>query len=308
VIAAHHRLRNRSQHTTAVLLITSLLTASCTTAARRDAPPAPGGPAGAPAGASEERPASAAGGFASATGVTRSDWRRHFEAHGAEGTFVLYDVARGTVSRHDTERAARRFLPASTFKIFSALAALDAGVVGVDDVLPWDRVVRDNEAWDQDQSMRDAFQRSTVWLFQELVRRVGAERMQALLSRERYGNADMSGGVDRFWLDGGLRISADEQVAFLERLHARALGFTPAAMDTVAGLLVMDRGAGWVLRGKTGWTRADGDLGWLVGWAERDGRTWFYALNLTARGRDFQMFPARAGIARAILREAGAVP
>ena len=36
------------------------------------------------------------------------------------------------------------------------------------------------------------------------------------LTRIQYGNADPSGGVDRFWLDGALRISAMEQVDFRE--------------------------------------------------------------------------------------------
>ena len=41
-----------------------------------------------------------------------------------------------------------------------------------------------------------------------------------------YGNADTSGGVtgERRCVDGSLRISANEQVAFLKRLHENCLG------------------------------------------------------------------------------------
>jgi beta-lactamase class D len=247
--------------------------------------------------------------FAAAGQELRPEWNRHFDDVRATGVFVLYDVAAGTVRRSDAKRASLRFLPASTFKVFSSMAALDAGVIdGIDDVVAWDGVIRNNAAWDQDQRMREAFQRSAVWFYQELVRRVGPDRMLELLRREGYGNQDISGGIDQFWLSGGLRISADEQVAFLERLHDRTLGFSPTAMDAVSDLLLMQRGDDWVLRGKTGWARADGQLGWIVGWVERDGRTWIYALNLHSDDPRFPMFEARQAVLRGVLRDAGVLP
>ena len=45
------------------------------------------------------------------------------------------------------------------------------------------------------------------------------------LTRIQYGNADPSGSVDRFWLDGALRISAMEQVDFLRKLYRNELPF-----------------------------------------------------------------------------------
>ena len=48
---------------------------------------------------------------------------------------------------------------------------------------------------------------SVVWYYQELARRVGPERMQKWVTAFRYGNEDISGGIDRFWLESALRIS-----------------------------------------------------------------------------------------------------
>ena len=50
-------------------------------------------------------------------------------------------------------------------------------------------------------------------------------REKEYLTRIQYGNADLSGGVDRFWLDGALRISAMEQVDFLRKLYRNELPF-----------------------------------------------------------------------------------
>ena len=55
-------------------------------------------------------------------------------------------------------------------------------------------------------------------------REIGEVR-EKYLTRIQYGNADPSGGVDRFWLDGALRISAMEQVDFLRKLYRNELPF-----------------------------------------------------------------------------------
>jgi beta-lactamase class D len=241
----------------------------------------------------------------------RPEWARFFDEWNVVGTFVLHDERTGTTHRYDEARAAQRFIPASTFKIFNSMAALDAGAVrDIDEVIAWDGVVRNNEAWDRDQRMREAFQRSAVWFYQELARRVGEARMRDLLQREGYGNRSTEGGIDQFWLTGGLRISADEQVDFLRRLRRRELGFSPRAMGAVEQILVMERGAdaqgAWVLRGKTGWARSEGSqTGWLVGWLDRGDDAWFYAMNLESDDAAFPMFAARAAIVRGVLAHAG---
>jgi len=48
-----------------------------------------------------------------------------------------------------------------------------------------------------------------------------------------YGNRDIGGGIDRFWLTGDLRISAVEQFEFLRRLAAGTLPFSPRAQENV---------------------------------------------------------------------------
>ena len=55
---------------------------------------------------------------------------------------------------------------------------------------------------------------STVWVYQQFAREIGEVREKEHLTRIQYGNADLSGGVDRFWLDGALRISAMEMGGF----------------------------------------------------------------------------------------------
>jgi len=119
-----------------------------------------------------------------------------------------------------------------------------------------------------------------------------------------YGNADTGAGVDVFWLEGGMRISALEQVAFLRRLKQGDLPFSARTMDTVREIMVTERGPGWTLRAKTGWTaRVNPGVGWWVGWLEQGGQTWFFALNIDMDA--LEQAPARLEIVKAALRGQG---
>jgi beta-lactamase class D len=230
-----------------------------------------------------------------------------------DGTFVLLDAHSGRLTCHNAERAATRFLPASTFKIPNSLIALDSGVAsGTDFPLEWDAqaVPRQPwwpEAWARDQTMRTALPNSVVWYYQELARRIGSQRMQRYLERFDYGNADISGGIDRFWLSGGLRISAEEQVRFLQRFYEGELAVSPQASDAVKPLLVLESTPEYRLSGKTGWAGfgepGGREIGWLVGYLERAGEVYYYATNVDMRGpADAQ---ARMKITKAALALSG---
>lgn len=203
---------------------------------------------------------------------------------GQPGAFVLR-WPDGRLWRHDPQRAAERFSPCSSFKIPNALIGLDSGVLpGPDFVLPWDGQTRRWPGWDQDQDLRGAIHYSVVWYFQELARRVGAERMQVYLSRLDYGNRDISGGIDRFWLGSSLMISADEQVDFLTRLYQEQLPLSQVSQRQVKQMLVLAERDGAVLSGKTGsrLQAGHGTLGWFVGWLERGGQVYVFASRVEA--------------------------
>jgi beta-lactamase class D len=234
---------------------------------------------------------------------------------GVNGTFVLLDPRAGRALRHDPERARRRFLPASTYKIPHTLIALETGVAsGAEFPLVWDSNVASRQpwwpaAWSRNQTLRSALRDSVIWYYQELARRIGSARMQLYVDRFAYGNRDISGGIDQFWLTGALRISAEEQADFLRRFYFGALGVSERATRIAKELLVMEETPTYRLSGKSGWAGL-GDpsapqLGWLVGYLERDGQVWFFATNIDiAKVEDAA---ARLSITKAILRDLGLI-
>ncbi|MGB1015227.1 MAG: penicillin-binding transpeptidase domain-containing protein, partial [Nannocystaceae bacterium] len=144
-----------------------------------------------------------------------------FRDHGFEGAFVLFDPANAIRREVNPEAAGIGHLPASTFKVPNTLIGLETGVIpDVTFSLPWDGKHRSVKPWNRDHDLASAMKYSVVWFYQEVARRIGESRMQQWVDRFAYGNRNIGGGIDEFWLAGELRISAREQVDFLARLSA----------------------------------------------------------------------------------------
>ncbi len=240
----------------------------------------------------------------------RADWSRVFSEAGVSGTAVIYDESGQRWLVHDRARADHAYSPASTFKVFNAMAALDSDAVKDEhEVIRWDGKQRQYQTWNRDHSLASGMKFSVVWFYQEMARRIGAKRMQDLLDKVGYGNHRIGGAVDMFWLDESLRISAIEQIDFLRRLADGTLPFSGRAQETVRRITIVEDASTWILHAKTGWSThgaADGkaDLGWVVGWVERAGRRWFFAVNIDMP--DSADAQKRMQIARKLLESEGA--
>lgn len=206
-----------------------------------------------------------------------------FQEHKVHGTFVLLDAKTGRLSAHNPTRALKRFIPASTFKIPNTIVGLESGAVkSVDEILPYGGKPQPFPEWERDMGLREAIRLSAVPIYQELARRIGLARMDEWVTRLKYGNATIGKTVDRFWLDGPLEISAVEQVQFLIRLAGGQLPVRPETLAAVKEITQVEKTDSFTLHAKTGWCMStDPDVGWWVGWVERNGRvTATFALNI----------------------------
>lgn len=204
------------------------------------------------------------------------EWNEIFKKYGVQnGCFILRDHTHEAVHYFNQERSIRRFSPASTFKIFNSLVALEEGVAQDETLtIPWDSVTRSIPAWNHTMTMLEAFKVSNVPFYQEVARRIGRGPMQHFLDTVQYGNMQMGPAIDSFWLDNSLRISADEQVGFLRKLYFNELPFTERTQRIVRFMMGQEDTLGYKLYYKTGWAaRADtangGDVLWVVGFTER---------------------------------------
>jgi beta-lactamase class D len=159
----------------------------------------------------------------------------------------------------------------------------------------------------------DGISRSTLWYYQELARRIGLERSRLFVERFAYGNTEIGGTVDTYWLHGPLMISPIEQTEFLTRLWRGELPVSQRSRGIVRELMLFDAssaGPAWRLYGKTGTARLDNGRfsTWLVGMVERDDATFAYAMRADMSPETYWMPTARKAKVKAMLQEVGVLP
>jgi len=204
----------------------------------------------------------------------------------------------GSVSECST-----RLAPASTYKIPHALIDFETGVITETTVEKWDGVRHpDQPKWNQDHTVLSSMKPSVLWFFQAMAPKIGAARAHEWLERFHYGNADTGGDIRQYWLNGRLRVSPDEQLAFLEQFYAVALPgvsrehitHLQGAMEQAPGTVENARGVhpldvrwrdGVSLNAKTGATTAGGEsVSWLVGRLTIDQRRLVFVSAVWAQG------------------------
>ncbi|MEC4985766.1 MAG: class D beta-lactamase [Oscillatoria sp. PMC 1068.18] len=237
-----------------------------------------------------------------------TNFKQHFDRLGVNGSILIYDLNQDIFYQHNPQRNSTAFSPASTFKIFNSLVALETNVIKNEvDVLTWDGIERGfnpflKKVWNQDLNLRLAFKYSAVWFYQILARRIGYERMQDFINKVEYGNQNIGNAesIDRFWLDAELQITPEEQINFLRRLYRNDLPFQQRNIEIVKDIMIMEQTPNYVLRAKTGTTST---IGWYVGYLEQNDNVYFFATNIDIVAE--KDIAARIEVTRLSLQELG---
>lgn len=213
--------------------------------------------------------------------VTYEDLEQYFT--GYEGSFVLYDQNEARYRIYNEDKSTERVSPNSTYKIYSALFALEANVITRNSsTLPWDGIEYPFESWNHDHDVASALKNSVNWYFQHLDRNFDLQRIESNLERIRYGNTNVTGGIDSFWIESTLEISPIEQVEILHNFYNNSFGFQKQNVDMIKQALRLEEKDGAQLYGKTGTGSVNGKNvnGWFVGYVEAADNTYFFATNI----------------------------
>ena len=137
------------------------------------------------------------------------------------------------------------------------------------------------------------------------------EKFQDYVTKFSYGNMDLSGdkgqnnGLTHAWVASSLRISAEEQVNFLQKLVERKLPVSAESYDKTKKIMfIQEMGGGWKLYGKTGTgkqldkdgNKTDLQHGWFVGYIEKGNRRIVFASHVADSEKEstFASFRARS--------------
>lgn len=242
--------------------------------------------------------------------IIEKDFSRIFKNR--PGTIVVYDQNSSAYYIYNKKRSNTRFTPFSTFKIPNSIIALETGViVDINKEYLWDTTKYPSEKWwpvqwTNNQNMRTALKYSVVPFHRNIATKIGSGRMQEYLDRFKYGNCDISSGIDNFWLNGSIAISAMEQIEFLKKFYNKKLFISDKTTDSVKAILVREKNGQYHLSAKTGGGNLDNNpnkaLGWYSGYVEKDKAVFFFVTNVEGKGIE-DIMDSRIEITMAVLRE-----
>ncbi|WP_188433244.1 BlaR1 family beta-lactam sensor/signal transducer [Kroppenstedtia guangzhouensis] len=225
---------------------------------------------------------------------------------GFEGSFVLYDLQADQYHIYNENKSTLRVSPDSTYKIFSALFALESNVITSENsTMKWNGIQYPYSAWNQDQDLFTAMKSSVNWYFEDLDKRIQRDDLQAFLKQIGYGNTDLSGGTGPYWLESSLKISPVEQVQLLKAFYTNQFGFKERNVQTVKDTIKLEKKVGKQLSGKTGTGAVNNKNinGWFIGYVETKENTYFFATNI--QNEDNAKGSMAAEITLSILRGKG---
>ena len=183
--------------------------------------------------------------------------------------------------------------PCSTFKIALSLIGFDSKILqdessptwlfqeGYDDFL---------EVWKSPQTPKSWMKYSCIWYSNVLALQLGWEGLRDYLTLLEYGNQDVSGCLQTVWVNSTLQISPRDQALFLQRMLQGELPISDYAVQMTRSIaFVEELPDGWKLFGKTGWGGRSQDLeiGWFIGWIEKESQTFPFAYNI--RGKEIDL-------------------
>lgn len=202
---------------------------------------------------------------------------------GYEGCFVLYDDSADTWQIYNESMARQRVSPDSTYKIYSALFALEQGyITPASSTIQWNGQDYPIPEWNQNQTLTSALQNSVNWYFQALDGRAGFDALEHFYTGIEYGNHNLSGGVSNFWAESSLKISALEQVELLKKMYDNDFDFQTQNIQTVKDAMFLSSSGKDLLYGKTGTGNVNGKYvnGWFIGYVVSENDVYFFATNI----------------------------
>ena len=235
---------------------------------------------------------------ATANAITIQEYSKLFKNYNA--CFILYDLEKHqVVSEYNPKnRCKQRIAPDSTFKIALSLMAFNQGIINQNTVFKWDGEKGVLPEHERDQTPNSWLKYSVLWVSQQITPQLGYARIKHYLAGFDYGNQDFSGdpgeknGLTDAWLSSSLKISAVEQLHFLQAMFSNELPVSNEAIANTKENLYqgkLNNGADYY--GKTGSGRYGRNErltnpsklrdGWFVGFIENGTQRYIFVSNLT---------------------------
>ncbi|MHA4808267.1 penicillin-binding transpeptidase domain-containing protein [Flavitalea flava] len=235
--------------------------------------------------------------------------KSYFDSAGVTGSFGLFDNGQGNFIIYNLPRFRdSAYLPAATFDIPLSLIGIQTGVVKDDSALiTLDSTDITKPGCDRNLTLKQAFQHSCESGFRQLAGRIGKDTLKKWIDSLSYGNKNIDGPVDSFWMNGHLTLSSDEQLGLVKKLYFDQLRFFRRTQGIVRQMMLMESNANYKLSYKTGTgvKKDEHSINWLIGWVEENTHVYFFVLNIETATPAPPANDVQIGILKGILKKLG---
>ncbi len=218
--------------------------------------------------------------------IIQANYENCFEK--INGCIVIYDEMQNEYVVYNEDLGGQEASPCSSFKVISGLIGLEEGVLtSSDSRMNYNGSKYPIDLWNEDLTLKEAFQCSCVWYFKKVMDQVGSEKVTQYINDLKYGNCDLTewkgSGINPtddtngFWLESSLKISPMQQVNVLSNIFEGKADFSTQNIDIMKEIMFTDIINNYNVYGKTG---TGNNNAWFVGFFEDDKKIYYFATRL----------------------------
>lgn len=230
-----------------------------------------------------------------------TSFKKYFDSSHVDGSFSLLNNQTGTITVYNMKLDTERVSPGTSFKILNTLIGIQTGNIENENT-----VIKDSSDTNKI-SLSKAFKSSFIPYFQALALKIGEDSMKLWIDSISYGNKNIAGPLDSFWLNNQLKISPDEQLGFMSKLYFTQLPFQKYAQQVVQDQMLQEDNTLYKLSYTTGTVmdEKDNPVAWALGWIEENRHLYFFVTLIKSQDKSEDVKTIAVNITREILKEMG---
>jgi len=149
--------------------------------------------------------------------VTAESVKEIYKKHNLKGSIYISE-GMSILTKYNEKNLEKPLHPGSTFAMITILEALHQDIL-----------VFNNEQ--EKDELRASALENYAQFYKDIVYQIAYKSWGEIVQKKQYGNANVSGGSKNFWQNGGLMVSAKENLDFLQRVTMNQLDYNKSTID-----------------------------------------------------------------------------
>ena len=234
--------------------------------------------------------------------TVNNDLKKYFDSSQVEGCFSFFNNQLGKIVVYNMKLDTERLSTGTSFNILNSLIGIQTNRLANEN-----SILKTDSSQNGNLTFKEAFRTSSVPFFQDLATKIGKDTMKFWVDSVHYGNKNMNGSLDSFWLNNHLKISPDEQLGFVSKLYFEQLPFTKYAQQMLQDQMLQEENTLYQLSYSTGTgiDEKNNSFGWVMGWVIENRHVYFFVTYIKSPQKNKDMKAIGIHISKSILKEMG---